>query len=81
MGLRKRGIGIMVSVATSFVIVMVLILLWGNLNTLVAGMNVGILMFFNMNFWTFLAFFMGLVFIVTLVIRFAMNAKFGGKAE
>ena len=43
MGLRKRGIGIMVSVATSFVIVMVLILLWGNLNTLVACGNLDVL--------------------------------------
>lgn len=74
--IRKSFIGMMTSVMVSFVIVVCLILFWAPLTVLVADMNVGLLMFFNVGFWQFMAFFMGLVFIVTLVIRFAMNARF-----
>jgi len=80
MGIRTMGIGIVVSLAVSFTTVIFLVLFWGQLNLWVEGMNVGFLMFFNMNFWTFLVFFMGLSFALTLIMRFAIKAKFGGSS-
>lgn len=80
MGIRNAGMGIMISAISSFVVVIFLILLWPQLSTMVEGMNVGILMFFNINFYQFFVFFCGLIFAVTLIIRFAIKARFGGKA-
>jgi len=76
MNARKTGICIVVSMAVSFMMVIFIVLFWGQLNLWVEGMNVGFLMFFNINFYHFLIFFLGLSFAITLIVRFAVNEKF-----
>lgn len=76
MNVRKTSIGIVVSFAVSLVLSIFLVLFWPQLSLWIQGMNVGFFMFFNINFYYFLAFVLGLTFALTLVIRFAVNEKF-----
>lgn len=79
MTIRNRILSGMVGLMVSFIMVLVIILLWTPISELIGGINVGLMMFFNDDFWTFTTFFLGLTFILTLVIGFVVRTRWGSR--
>lgn len=81
MGAKQRILQWVITFLASVVIVMCLILLWNPLTALIGSMGVGITMFFYPQFWQFLFFYLGLSFIITLVIGFAIRSRFDRSSD
>lgn len=81
MGIRKSAIGVGASFGTVLMLVIEMVLLWSTLSDMISQVNVGIFMFFSMEFWQLMILIGGMLFFAIWVPRVLFNAKFGGKAQ
>jgi hypothetical protein len=79
MTIRNRFLGGVASILIAFTIATILILFWDTLTIIIQNINVGLLMFFEQGFYTFVFFVGGLILIVGILIRFALLAKWGSR--
>ena len=79
MTIRNRMLSGIIGMLVSFIAVLILIVMWPTLSELVGGMNVGILILFEQNFWVFVVFFFGITFVLGLLFNLTIKARWGSR--